>query len=515
VSKPRRVILVIMDGLGLSGIPNNDSNAFYLANKPHLAGIWQSYPMAKLLCSGRAVGLPEGQMGNSEVGHQNMGAGRVVYQDITRIDVNIESGEFAGNPVLQQAFSHALQNGSTLHLIGLVSDGGVHSSLNHLEAILRAAKAAGLSRVVLHALMDGRDTPPHSGIGYIQHVEKLCAELNLGQIATVMGRYYAMDRDNRWERVQKAYAALTEGTGLKFDCAEAAMSDSYARNVTDEFIEPSVICRGDKPLSLIKDRDAVIFFNFRADRARELTRVFTEPNFKEFPVKPLKLHYATMTQYQQDFNLPVLFAPAKLTHILGEVVSTAGLKQLRLAETEKYAHVTFFFNGGEERVFPGENRILVQSPKVATYDLQPEMSAPEVTRRAVEAINSEKFNLIVLNYANCDMVGHTGFLEAAVKAVEAVDGGVGQVQKAAFEHGYTMILTADHGNCEMMVDPVNGGPFTAHTTNPVPCFIMDAKRRLTPRPEGRLCEIAPTVLDLLGLPRPAEMTCTSLLEKAE
>jgi 2,3-bisphosphoglycerate-independent phosphoglycerate mutase len=511
--KRDRVILVIMDGLGISQIPNNDSNAFYLARKPHLDHIWQAYPMCRLNCSGRAVGLPEGQMGNSEVGHQNMGAGRVVYQDISRIDVAIEAGEFARNPILQEAFAQTRTGGGTLHLIGLHSDGGVHSSLEHLYALIGEAKNAGVTRLSIHALMDGRDTPPRSGGDYLQRTQEFCDKIGLGQIATVMGRYYAMDRDNRWDRVEKAYRALTQGEGRHFNSAAEAIQDSYRRDVTDEFVEPSVILQDGKPVSLVQDGDTVIFYNFRADRARELTRAFTQSGFDKFPVKPLRLHYVTMTQYSQDFNLPMLFPPVTLKHILGEVISAAGLKQLRLAETEKYAHVTFFFNGGEERVYPGEDRIMVPSPQVATYDLQPEMSAPEITRRAVEAITSKKYNLIVLNFANCDMVGHSGILSAAIKAVEAVDVGVGQVYEAALANGYTMILTADHGNCEMMVDPKTGGPFTAHTTNPVPCFIMDAELALQTRPDGALCAIAPTILELLDLPRPPEMDCNSLIAK--
>jgi len=511
VPKKDRVILVVMDGLGISQIPNEDSNAFYLARKPNLDKIWQAYPLCQMHCSGRAVGLPEGQMGNSEVGHQNLGAGRVVYQDITRIDLAIEKGQFARIPALQNSFSHAKSDGATLHLIGLLSDGGVHSSQDHLEALIKAAKEAGVARVAIHALMDGRDTPPESGVHCIKRAEDFCAKVGLGKIATVIGRYYAMDRDNRWERVRKAYDALTAGEGHHFANAHEAITKSYERGVTDEFVEPSVIMENGRPVASIQNDDAVIFYNFRADRAREITMAFTRPGFNSFPVKPLKLHYTTMTQYRQDFSLPILFEPKQLTQILGEIISQAGMTQLRIAETEKYPHVTFFFNGGEERAFAGEDRILVQSPKVATYDLQPEMSAPEVTRRVVEAIASEKYNLIVLNYANCDMVGHSGILPAAIKAVEAVDGGVGQVFHAAFAHGYAMILTADHGNCEMMVDPKDGGPFTAHTTNPVPCFVMDRDLRLEVRPEGCLCDVAPTILQLFGMPQPPEMEGLSLI----
>ncbi len=500
-----------MDGLGLSQIPNEDSNAFHLARKPNLDAIWKSYPLCRMHCSGLAVGLPAGQMGNSEVGHQNMGAGRVVYQDIARIDLSIANDEFQHNPVLADALSYVQNQGSTLHLLGLVSDGGVHSSLLHLQALIRAAKIAGLKNLSIHAFLDGRDTPPHSGVHYLQQLEAFCQEVGLGQIASVMGRYYAMDRDNRWERVQRAYDALTRGVGHPFAGAEAAMRDSYDRGITDEFVEPSLITREGRPCSLIQNGDAAIFFNFRADRARELTRAFTEKGFSAFPALPLQLHYVTMTQYHQDFKLPVLFSPENLKHILGEIISAANLRQLRVAETEKYPHVTFFFNGGEEHVFPGEERLMVPSPRVATYDLQPEMSAPEVTRKVVESVSSEKYNLIVLNFANCDMVGHSGILAAAIKAVEAVDHGVGQVRTAAFAHGYTMILTADHGNCEMMVDLATGEPFTAHTTNPVPCFIMDSQVTLPIQPEGRLCDLAPTILEIMGLPVPPEMTGRSLI----
>jgi 2,3-bisphosphoglycerate-independent phosphoglycerate mutase len=503
--KRERVILVVMDGLGLSQIPNNESNAFYLANKPHLDQIFASYPQIQLHTSGLAVGLPEGQMGNSEVGHQNLGAGRVVYQDITRIDLSIQKEEFAKNPVLMDTMSYARKNNVTLHLIGLVSDGGVHSSLDHLEAIIKTGKEQGLSKLAIHALMDGRDTPPHGGVKYLKHVEEYCKSTGLGKIATVIGRYYGMDRDNRWDRVQEAYNALVNGDGLRFGSAAEAIEASYSREITDEFVEPSVITEGGEPVATLKDGDAVIFFNFRADRAREITRALNEPGFSTFPVTPLRLHYTTMTQYHQDFQFPVLFPPHKLVHILGEIISKSGMKQLRIAETEKYAHVTFFFNGGEERVFPGEDRIMVPSPKVATYDLQPEMSLPEVTRRVVAAITSEKYNLIVLNFANCDMVGHSGILPAAIKAVEAVDEGVWRVMQAAFAHDYTMILTADHGNCEMMVDFTNGGPFTAHTTNPVPCFVMDKQCQFKTRPEGSLCDVAPTILHIMNLPQPPEM----------
>ncbi len=506
-----RVILVIMDGLGLSQTDNDDSNAFKLAHTPFLDGIFERNDLCKLEASGLAVGLPAGQMGNSEVGHQNLGAGRIVYQDITRIDLAVENGTFEQNAALNDAFDYALEKSAPLHLIGLVSDGGVHSSLEHLKAILKAAKKRGLPKVVVHALMDGRDTPPHAGITYIQDLKRFFSELGLGVIATVMGRYYAMDRDTRWDRVQRAYNALVYARGHRYEDPETAVQASYDRDITDEFIEPSVIIKDGHPVGQIQPGDAVLFFNFRADRAREITRALTETGFSEFPVEPLDLHYTTMTQYQHDFKFPVLFPPQKLNNILGEIISRNGSRQLRLAETEKYAHVTFFFNGGEERVFPGEDRILVPSPRVATYDLQPEMSAPEVTRRAVAAIAEEKYQLIVLNFANPDMVGHTGILAAAIKAVEAVDEGVGQVMRAAFKHDYAMILTADHGNCEMMVDPKDGGPHTAHTTNPVPCFVLDKVHQARLKPDGSLRDVAPTILDILQIPKPAEMDGSSLI----
>ncbi len=510
--KRDRVILVIMDGFGLSKIDNDDSNSFKLADTPHLDRIFDANSLCEVYASGRAVGLPKGQMGNSEVGHQNIGAGRVVYQDITRIDVAIERGELRENVALNGAFNHVIDKQTTLHLIGLVSDGGVHSSLDHLEALITEAKKKGVARLVVHALMDGRDTPPHSGIDHLKRLKSFCATVGLGKIATVIGRYYAMDRDNRWERVAKAYAALVHGEGRQYSDPIEAIKDSYERDVTDEFVEPSVIMENGAPIATMQDGDAVLFFNFRADRAREISRALTEPDFAEFPVNPLHLHFVTMTQYQQDFKFPVLFPPQHLTNILGEIVSKAGFKQLRIAETEKYAHVTFFFNGGEEKVFKGEDRILIPSPKVATYDLQPEMSAPEVARKTVEAIASEQYNLIVLNFANPDMVGHTGIIEAAVKAVETVDTGVWQVLRAAFAHDYTMILTADHGNCEMMVDPATSQPFTAHTTNPVPCFVLDKHYKITLRPEAALCDIAPTILQIFGLKQPEEMDGHSIMQ---
>ncbi|MFH1733827.1 MAG: 2,3-bisphosphoglycerate-independent phosphoglycerate mutase [bacterium] len=509
--KRDRVILVIMDGLGLSSIDNDESNAFKLANTPHLDQIFEMYDLCRLQASGRAVGLPQGQMGNSEVGHQNLGAGRVVYQDITRIDLSIENGAFQANEAMRASFDYAISQDRPLHLMGLVSDGGVHSSLHHLEAIVKAAHDKGVRQVFIHALMDGRDTPPHGGLGYIQQVENFCRKIGSGKIATVIGRYYGMDRDNRWERIEKAYRALVRGVGLRFDNAEAAVQASYDRKITDEFIDPSVIMENDQPIAKIQSGDAVLFFNFRADRVREITNALIQSDFNEFKVEKLDLHYTTLTRYHQDYDFPVMFPKQSLHNILGEILAQSERRQLRLAETEKYAHVTFFFNGGEERVFPGEDRELVSSPKVATYDLQPEMSAPEVTSKAVEALKSEKYDFIVLNFANPDMVGHTGIIEAAVKAVEAVDAGVWQVMRAAYAHDYAMILTSDHGNCEMMIDPHDGGPHTAHTTNLVPCFVMDKVHKVRLRKEGALCDVAPTILDILRIEKPTEMEGQSLI----
>jgi len=509
--KRDRVILVVMDGFGLSTIDNDDTNAFKLAKTPTLDRIFEMYDLSRLKASGRAVGLPAGQMGNSEVGHQNLGAGRIVYQDITRIDVSIEKGEFQHNEVMNASFSYALDKDKPIHLIGLVSDGGVHSSMHHLEAIIKAAHDRGVKKVFIHALTDGRDTSPHGGIDYIQHLKTFCEKTGSGKIATISGRYYGMDRDNRWDRIEKAYRAIVHGEGHKFDDALAAIQSSYERKITDEFIEPSVIQDGGEPVAKIKSGDAVLFFNFRADRARELTNALTKPDFDEFNVEKLDLHYTTMTRYHQDYNFPVMFLKQPLHKILGEILAINNRRQLRLAETEKYAHVTFFFNGGEEHIYPGEDRILVPSPKVATYDLKPEMSGFEVASKAVEAIKSEKYDFILVNFANPDMVGHTGIIEAAVKAVETVDTGVSQIMRSAFAHDYAMILTADHGNCEMMVDPDDGGPHTAHTTNLVPCFVMDKVHKVRVHKDGALCDVAPTVLDILRIEKPAEMEGNSLI----
>jgi len=499
----KKVILTILDGFGYS--PERNGNAVACAKTPHLDRWLAKYPHTLIGASGNAVGLPEGQMGNSEVGHLNLGAGRVVYQEITHIDKMIKDGLFRKQEALLKLMESLPQN-KALHLMGLVSDGCVHSSMNHLFELIRMAKAFGRKRIYIHAFSDGRDTPPHSGVKYLQQLSDFMAQENSGEIATVTGRYYAMDRDHRWERIRLAYDALTRGIGLKFTSAQEAAHDSYSREITDEFITPSVITRNGAPIGLIQAGDGVVFFNFRADRGRQLTEALAMPDFKGFQRDWLGVKMVTLTEYDEEYSgkVEVAFKPIRLTNILPEVVSQAGLRQLRIAETEKYPHVTFFFNGGEEHKYAGEERILIDSPKVATYDLQPEMSAYPVTEKVVEALDSGKYHLIVLNFANCDMVGHTGIFPAAVKAVETVDECAGKVYQAAMDNGYTMLLTADHGNAERMIDD-DGGPFTAHTTNPVPFIYMDANEKLHLRIDGALCHIAPTLLQILKLPCPMEM----------
>lgn len=514
----RLVFLLIMDGWGIN--PRSEGNAIQTACTPNLDRLAKEYPYTQIQTSGLSVGLPKNVMGNSEVGHLNLGAGRIVWQEITRIDRAIEDGSFFKNPALVQAMQHTKDHNSALHLMGLVSDGKVHSSDTHYFAFLEMAKRVGLKpdQVFFHAALDGRDTPPKSGISYIQQLVNKTQELGMGKVVTVLGRYYLMDRDKRWTRLQKAYDALTIGEGFKSKDAVSAVKEAYDRGETDEFVLPTVMVdETNQPIGRIKDNDSILFFNFRADRAREIMRAFIEKDFKGFPrkVHP-KVFYTGMTLYDESIKVPIAFKPVHLTNILGEVLARYEIPQLRIAETEKYAHVTYFFNGGEEKPFPKEDRILVPSPQVATYDLQPEMNAPEITRRVLEAIDSNKYRVIVLNYANGDMVGHTGVLQAAIKAVQTVDKCVGEVVSAVLKKQGIILITSDHGNAEEMIDAKAQGPHTYHTTNPVPFILVDEEykdRKL--RSGGKLCDITPTMLDLIGLSKPAEMEGTSLLSKSQ
>ena len=499
--------LIIMDGFGLRR--ETEGNAIAAAKHPTLDRLWETCPHTQIGASGLDVGLPDGQMGNSEVGHTNMGAGRIVYQELTRITKSIEDGEMEREPALLHAMENAKKPGAALHLMGLLSDGGVHSHIRHLFGLLEMAKKNGVEKVFIHCFMDGRDVPPTSGAEYIEQLQNELARIGLGKIATVSGRYYAMDRDNRWERVGKAYDAIVNGEGVKAPDPVAMMHQSYADGVTDEFIVPAVVTEN----ATIRSGDSVIFFNFRPDRARELTRTLVDPDFAGFRRKKgfFPLTYICMTQYDATMpNVEVAYRPESLTNTLGEYLSRLGKTQLRIAETEKYAHVTFFFNGGVEAPYEGEDRVLIPSPKVATYDLQPEMSAYAVTDEAVRRIESGRYDVIILNYANCDMVGHTGVFEAAVKAVEAVDTCLGRLLAALEKAGGRAFLTADHGNADQMSDE-NGAPFTAHTTNPVP-FAAIGFGDVKLRSGGRLADIAPTMLQAMGLPQPEEMTGRSLLE---
>lgn len=506
--------LIILDGFGCR--ENADGNAIRADGVKHIRELWNAYPHTQIEASGNAVGLPAGQMGNSEVGHLNIGAGRVVYQELTRITKSIEDGDFFSNEAFLGAVENCKKHNSALHLYGLCSDGGVHSHLTHLYALVKLARENGLKNVFIHCFMDGRDVPPESGKGYIHALQNELKALGCGKIATVMGRYYAMDRDNRFERVEKAYAALVYGEGVQAEDPEAAMQASYDAGVTDEFVVPVVITENGAPVGTVRANDSVIFFNFRPDRAREITRAFILPEFDGFDRKKgfFPLHYVCMTQYDKTFGarVHVAFKPERLSNTFGVYISSMNKTQLRIAETEKYAHVTFFFNGGVEAPNPGEDRALIPSPKVATYDLKPEMSAYEVTVEAVKRIESGKYDVMILNFANPDMVGHTGVMEAAVKAVHAVDECAAEVVSAILKAGGRAIVTADHGNCEQMVGP-DGEPFTAHTTNPVPLIIVDDMRKEAKlRAGGRLCDLAPTLLALMGLPVPEEMSGRSLLE---
>lgn len=500
------LVLIIMDGFGYS--QSDWGNAVHAADTPNLDRLLREYPNTLIGASGLDVGLPDGQMGNSEVGHTNIGAGRIVYQELTRISKSISDGYFYANAALTGAVENCLQNGTALHLMGLLSDGGVHSHTEHLYALLELAKRRGLEKVFVHCFLDGRDVPPSSGAGYVSELEAKLKELGVGRIATVMGRYYAMDRDNRWERVERAYAAMVYGEGDAAASPAGAVEESYAQGVTDEFMLP-VVCAPD---GRVQSGDSIIFYNFRPDRAREITRAFVDPEFSGFALRDpsMRAHYVCMTQYDALMpNVQVAFRPQSLENTFGEYIAGRGLSQLRIAETEKYAHVTFFFNGGVEAPNEGEDRALIPSPKVSTYDLKPEMSAYEVTDEMIRRLESGRYDVVILNYANCDMVGHTGVYEAAVKAVAAVDECVGRVvEKVLALHGVALI-TADHGNAEQMYEE-DGSPFTAHTTNLVPMIAAGVRRPLLPPGEGRLADIAPTMLELLGLEQPKEMEGRSL-----
>ena len=502
------VILMILDGFGVGLEAEKRGDAIKAAKKPNIDKLFAENPVTKIGASGLDVGLPDGQMGNSEVGHTNIGAGRIVYQELTRITKSIEDGEFFENEALLKAVDNAAQEGKALHIMGLLSNGGVHSHNTHMYAIVELAKKKGVKNVYVHAFLDGRDVPPTSGKDFVEECANKLKEIGLGKIATVMGRYYAMDRDNRWDRVEKAYSAMVYGEGNKACCPVKAVEESYANDVTDEFVVPTV-CEEN---ATVKPGDSIVFFNFRPDRAREITRTFVDPEFKGFERKNgfFPLTYVCMTQYDASMpNVEVAFKPQSLKNTIGEYISNKGMTQLRIAETEKYAHVTFFFNGGVEQPYEGEDRILVKSPAVATYDLQPEMSAYEVTDKLVAAIKTGKYDMIILNYANCDMVGHTGVFEAAVKAVEAVDECVGKVVTAIREMDGVALITADHGNADKMID-TDGSPFTAHTTNLVPFCVVGYPCEL--REGGRLADIAPTMFKIMGLPQPAEMTGESIIK---
>ena len=507
--------LLILDGFGYR--KEKEGNAIKTDGVANIKALWDSYPHTLLQASGMDVGLPAGQMGNSEVGHLNIGAGRIVYQEFTRISKSIDDGEFFQNPAFLGAVENCKKHDSALHLMGLCSDGGVHSHLTHLYALVKLAKDHGLEKVYVHCFMDGRDVPPTSGKGYVEQVDAKLKELGVGRIATVMGRYYAMDRDNRFERVEKAYAALTYGEGLTASSAAEAMQQSYDAGVTDEFVVPTVVLTDGKPTATIQAQDSVIFYNFRPDRAREISRAYIFEDFDGFDRKNgfFPLYYVSMTQYDKTFegHLQIAFKPQSMHNTLGEYLAKMGKTQLRIAETEKYAHVTFFFNGGVEAPNEGEDRALIASPKVATYDLKPEMSAYEVTDEAVRRIESGKYDVMILNFANCDMVGHTGVMDAAVAAVHAVDSCVRMVVEAIQKTGGRCIITADHGNAEYMWDEKAQVPFTAHTTNPVPCILVDDSRKSAElREGGRLCDLAPTLLDLMEFPVPQEMTGKTLIK---
>ena len=507
--KKQMTALIIMDGFGIAN-NSNAGNAIIEAGTPRLDALKARFAHTTICASGLAVGLPDGQMGNSEVGHLNLGAGRIVYQELTRIDKDIHEGEFFKKEALLWAMDGAKAPGTALHLMGLVSDGGVHSHNTHLYALLKMAKMEGVRRVYIHCFLDGRDTPPASGLDYIKELESEILRVGIGEIATVMGRYWAMDRDNIWDRVKRAYDAITLGEGLAATDASEAVEASYARQETDEFVQPTIIQKDGGPVAHVNPNDSVVFFNFRPDRARQLTRAFVCKNFTGFSRQDgcFPLRYVTMTQYDETFtNLRFVNKPMALTNTLGEYLSALGKTQLRIAETQKYAHVTFFFNGGTEAPNAGEDRILIPSLKVATFDLAPEMSAKKIADEAIACIDSGKYDFMILNFANCDMVGHTGVMPAAVKAARTVDIETGSVVETILRNGGRCIVTADHGNAEQMIDPETGEPFTAHTTNPVPVILCDPALKNTKlRTDGRLCDIAPTLLEMAGISQPEEMT---------
>jgi len=503
-------VLMILDGYGLN--ENNYGNAIKQANTPNLDRYFEEYPNNIVHSSGMNVGLPDGQMGNSEVGHLNIGAGRIVYQDSTRISKAIKDGDFFENEVFLEAIKNAKKHDSSIHLWGLLSDGGVHSHNTHLYALLKLAKNKGIEKVYVHGFLDGRDVPPSSAVRYIEELEEKMREIGVGKIATISGRYYAMDRDKRWERTELAYNALVLGEGETANSAVEAVKNSYSQDVVDEFVKPTVILENGNPISTVSSNDSIIMFNFRPDRARQITRAFVDPKFDGFNRANglFPVHYVCMTQYDVTMpNVHVAYPPQKLKNTLGEYIANKGLKQLRIAETEKYAHVTFFFNGGVEEPNKNETRILIPSPKVATYDMQPEMSAYEVTEKLIEEIDKDIYDLIIVNYANPDMVGHTGDFDAAVKAVEVVDECVGRVVDAVIEKDGQILITADHGNSDEMLDK-EGNTITDHSTNPVPIILINAAKEYS-LSEGKLCDIAPTLLELMELPKPIEMTGSSLL----
>ena len=509
----KSVVLMVLDGYGLSD--HKEGNAIAMANTPVMDKLMAECPFVKGAASGLAVGLPDGQMGNSEVGHLNMGAGRIIYQELTKITKAIEDGDFFENQALLAACKNAKENNTALHMMGLVSDGGVHSHNGHIYGLLELAKRQGVEKVYVHCFLDGRDTPPASGKEYVEALEAKMKEIGIGEVASVSGRYYAMDRDNRWDRVERAYNALVKGEGVQAESATAGIQASYDADKTDEFVEPMVIVKDGAPVATVKDGDSVIFFNFRPDRAREITRTFCDDNFEGFDRgERVKTTFVCFTEYDVTIqNKQVAFVKEEITNTFGEFLAAHNMTQARIAETEKYAHVTFFFNGGVEEPNKGEDRILVKSPKVATYDLKPEMSAYEVCDKLVDAIKSDKYDVIIINFANPDMVGHTGVEDAAIKAIEAVDECVGKAVDALKEVDGQMFICADHGNAEQLIDETTGEPFTAHTTNPVPFILVNADPAYKLREGGCLADIAPTLIELMGMEQPKEMTGKSLLVK--